>query len=98
MACGPTPLVGCHPCWHVRSRVHLAGSCLHTGVVRHQRDGMVQVCGFTPQDAPYLLFGLRIGAIGERHLAVLVPRVVAFWALWSASPPTKCPCWRSTSS
>jgi hypothetical protein len=52
----------------VSNRANLEGSRLHTGVIRHQLDGVVQVRGFEPAQ---LLFRLGIGAIGDCHVAVL---------------------------
>ena len=46
------------------------------GMLRHQLDGVVQVPGLEHQDAAELFLRFSERAIGDGHLAVLVPHCV----------------------
>src|SRR5918999_458752 len=72
-SCTP-PLAFADHFGQVLSRANLEGACLHTWVLRHQLDGVIQVPGFEHEDSAQLLFRLGIRAIGEGHLAVLPPQ------------------------
>ena len=66
-----TPLTFADHFGQVLGRADLEGACLHTWVLRHQLDGVVQVPGFEHEDSAQLLFRLGIRAIGDGHLVVL---------------------------
>src|SRR5215472_10578477 len=53
------------------SGAHRESAGLHSWVLRHQLDGVVQVRGREHQDAAQLLFRLGIRTIGDGHLAML---------------------------
>src|SRR5262245_11368152 len=54
----------------VRRRTDLERTRAHTGVLRHELDGVLEIARFEYQDSPQLLLGLREGTVDGRYLAV----------------------------
>src|ERR1700722_11917992 len=55
---------------HIERGTYLERAGLHTGMFRHQLDGMVQVARFEDEDAAELFLRFGVRAVGDGDLAI----------------------------